>query len=155
MGFWATWSNWRWSYSLQWGWIRWTLEVPSNPNHLMIWWWFNMFYMWSLVHFECACLVLHFSSWMRMKSMYKESGLVFWVFFSVLSHCLFFFSFNKITIFEASSFHFSVLKTHFSQLACSPLYSSPIFPGVWGLTLKQELNKHKETLDKQLGKAHI
>lgn len=47
-----------------------------------------------------------------------------------------FFSFNTSTIFEASPFHFSVLETYFSQLA--PRYSSPMFPGVCGLTLKQK-----------------
>lgn len=134
IGFWATWSNWRWNYSLQGGWTRWTLQVPSSPNHFMIWLWFNIYYMWSLIHFECACLVLLSSSWMRMKSMYEESGLVFWFFFC----SQWVFSFNTSTTFEASPFHFSVLEVHFSQLACSPLYSSPEFPGVCGLPLKQK-----------------
>lgn len=133
MSFWATWSNWRWNYSFQGAWTRWTLQVPSSPNHLMIQWWFNIYYMWSLVHFECAYLVLLLSHWMRMKSMHEESGLIFWIFFLFTVG---FFSFNTSTIFEASPFHFSVLETHFSQLA--PRYSSPMFPGVCGLTLKQK-----------------
>lgn len=90
MGFWATWSNWRWNYSFQGAWTRWTLQVPSSPNHLMIQWWFNIYYMWSLVHFECACLVLLLSHWMRMKSMHEESGLIFWIFF-FCSQWVFFF----------------------------------------------------------------
>lgn len=111
--------------------------------------------MWSLVHFECACLVLHLSSWMRMKSMYVESGLVVCVFFFLFS-AIGSFSFNNNTIFEASSFHFSVLETHFSQLACSPLYSSPMFPGVWGSHFKAGIKQTQRNTGQTAGEStHI
>ena len=35
-GLWATWSSWRCPSSLQGGWARWPLKVPSNPKHSMI-----------------------------------------------------------------------------------------------------------------------
>jgi len=36
MGLWATWSSWSCPCSLQGGWARWPLKVPSNPKHSMI-----------------------------------------------------------------------------------------------------------------------
>ena len=38
LGLWATWSSWRCPCSLQGGWARWPLKVPSNPKHSMILW---------------------------------------------------------------------------------------------------------------------
>ena len=35
---WATWSSWRCPCSLQGGWARWPLKVPSSPNYSMILW---------------------------------------------------------------------------------------------------------------------
>ena len=40
-GLWATWSSWRCPCSLQGGWTRWPLKVPSNPNYSMILWFYN------------------------------------------------------------------------------------------------------------------
>ena len=37
-GLWATWSSWRCPCSLQGGWARWPLNLPSNPRHSMILW---------------------------------------------------------------------------------------------------------------------
>ena len=37
-GLWATWSTWRCPCSLQEGWARWPLSVPSKPNYPMIPW---------------------------------------------------------------------------------------------------------------------
>lgn len=62
--------------------------------------------------------------------MYYQSSKIF---FSVLRV----FFFRTSTIFEASPFHFSVLQTLFSQLACSHQYSFPVFPEVCGLTLEK------------------
>jgi len=39
-GFWATWSGCRCLCSLQGGWARWPLKVPSNPKHSMILWFY-------------------------------------------------------------------------------------------------------------------
>lgn len=37
-GLWATWSGWRWSCSLQGGWIVWSLKVPSDPKYSTTLW---------------------------------------------------------------------------------------------------------------------
>jgi len=40
-GLWATWSSWRWPWSLQGGWARWPLKVLFNPKHSMILWFYS------------------------------------------------------------------------------------------------------------------
>jgi len=44
MGLWATWCSERCPCSWQGGWSKWSLKVPSNPNHCMISWFFSATY---------------------------------------------------------------------------------------------------------------
>lgn len=43
-----TWFHWRCPRSLEWGWIRWLLKVPSNPSCSMILWYvYQRIYLWA------------------------------------------------------------------------------------------------------------
>ena len=62
MGLWKTWLSWRCPYSLQGGWTRWSLKVPSNTNYCEILWklYFKPWQSCELSSFSvCMPLVLH------------------------------------------------------------------------------------------------
>ena len=46
MGLWATWSSWRYPFSLQGGWARWPLKVLSNSKHSMILRFYDAMMLW-------------------------------------------------------------------------------------------------------------